>query len=237
MRVEWDMSDFSLPPAKITQAFEPIAIKFSMDFRIAFSDKRTRVAIFVSKYLHCLYDLLLRSAEGEIEADIAAVISNHQKAEAVAAFFDVPFHHVPVGSESKAEAEREQKRIVAESGADVLVLARYMQILSEEFVGGFENRIINIHHSFLPAFVGARPYHQAFERGVKVIGATSHYVTADLDQGPIIDQDVVRISHRDSVPDLVQKGRNLEKLVLSRSVQLHLEHRILVFRNKTIVFD
>ena len=237
MRVEWDLRDFALPRDKIHSAFEPIAIKFSMNVLLEFSEVRNRLAILVSKYDHCLFDLLLRTKEGELDADIAMIISNHPDTKDIADWFSVPFHHIPVTKETKQEAEAQQINLIREAGVNLVVLARYMQILSPDFVESFPNRIINIHHSFLPAFVGAKPYHQAFSRGVKVIGATSHYVTADLDQGPIIEQDVSRISHRDSIPDLVQKGRNLEKLVLSKAVRLHLEHRVLVFNNKTVVFD
>ena len=237
MRVEWDLAEFALPEEKITAAFEPIAIKFAMDYRIEFSSRRRKAAILVSKYEHCLYDLLLRNAEGELDCDIAMVISNHRKAEATAEYFRIPFHHVPVSKETKTEAEKHQIALLTEAGVDVVILARYMQILTPAFVSRFEHRIINIHHSFLPAFAGAKPYHKAFARGVKIIGATSHYVTEDLDEGPIIEQDVARISHRYSIPDLIQTGRNLERVVLSRAVRLHLENRILVFRNKTVVFD
>ncbi len=237
MRVEWDLSDFALPRDKIKSAFEPIAIKFSMNVLLEFSEVRNRLAILVSKYDHCLFDLLLRTKEGELDTDIAMIISNHRDAADIADWFGVRFHHIPVAKDTKAEAEAKQIELIKESGANLVVLARYMQILSPAFVSQFPNRIINIHHSFLPAFVGAKPYHQAFSRGVKIIGATSHYVTESLDEGPIIEQDVSRISHRDSIPDLIQKGRNLEKLVLSRAVRLHLEHRVLVFNNKTVVFD
>ena len=237
MRVEWDLSNFALPRDKIESAFEPIAIKFSMNVLLKFSEVRNRLAILVSKYDHCLFDLLLRTKEGELDTDIAVIISNHPDTADIAEWFGVEFHHIPLTKETKAQAEANQVALIEESGANLVVLARYMQILSPAFVAQFPNRIINIHHSFLPAFVGAKPYHQAFSRGVKIIGATSHYVTESLDEGPIIEQDVSRISHRDSIPDLVQKGRNLEKLVLSRAVRLHLEHRVLVFNNKTVVFD
>ncbi len=237
MRVEWDISDFALPRGKIKSAFEPIAIKFSMNVLLEFSEIRNRLAILVSKYDHCLFDLLLRTKEGELDTDIAMIIGNHSDTAHIAEWFEVPFHHIPVTKETKAEAEAKQLALIKEAGANLVVLARYMQILSPSFVAEFPHRIINIHHSFLPAFVGAKPYHQAFSRGVKIIGATSHYVTERLDEGPIIEQDVSRISHRDSIPDLIQKGRNLEKLVLSRAVRLHLEHRLLVFNNKTVVFD
>ncbi|MFP4431166.1 MAG: formyltetrahydrofolate deformylase [Spirochaetota bacterium] len=237
MRVEWDISDFALPRDKIKSAFEPIAIKFSMNVLLEFSEIRNRLAILVSKYDHCLFDLLLRTKEGELDTDIAMIISNHSETAHIAEWFGIPFHHIPVTRETKPEAEEKQIALIKEAGANLVVLARYMQILSPAFVAEFPHRIINIHHSFLPAFVGAKPYHQAFSRGVKIIGATSHYVTEKLDEGPIIEQDVSRISHRDSIPDLIQKGRNLEKLVLSRAVRLHLEHRLLVFNNKTVVFD
>ena len=237
MRVEWDLSEFKIPEAKIQAAFEPIAGKFSMNWRIEFSSRTSRVAIFVSKLDHCLYDLLLRNKEGEIPGEIAMIVSNHKDLEPVAAYFGIPFRVCEVTSGNKAETEAKELELLAKENIDLVVLARYMQILSDKFAEAYKNRIINIHHSFLPAFVGAKPYHQAFARGVKIIGATSHYVTPELDQGPIIEQDVVRISHRDAVSDLVLKGKNLEKLVLSRAVRLHLEHRILVFGNKTVVFN
>lgn len=236
MRVVWDLSEFKIPQEKINAAFEPVAIKFEMNFRIELSSRRTRMAIFVSKYDHCLYDLLLRNREGETHADIALIVGNHRDTESIAEYFDVPFHYFPVTAETKSDVEASEIRLLAEQKIDLVVLARYMQILGEGFVEQFRNRIINIHHSFLPAFVGAKPYHQAYARGVKIIGATSHYVTANLDQGPIIEQDVTRISHKDSVHDLIMKGRALEKAVLTRAVKLQLEHRILVFRNKTVVF-
>lgn len=237
MRVEWEMSDFALPADKIASAFEPIAIKFQMDWKLEFSTDVRNVAILVSKYDHCLYELLLRHRSGELKADIKMILSNHPDAKPVADYFGIPFHHLPVTKETKKEAEAKQIALLKEAEVDLVVLARYMQILSGDFVAAFPRKIINIHHSFLPAFVGAKPYHQAFSRGVKLIGATSHYVTEDLDQGPIIAQDVTRVNHRDNVGDLVAKGRNLEKTVLAKAVQLHLEHKILVSGNKTIVFD
>ncbi|MFP4483555.1 MAG: formyltetrahydrofolate deformylase [Spirochaetaceae bacterium] len=237
MRVEWDIRDFTVPADKIPDAFEPVAMKFSMNLMLQFPDRSARVALFVSRQGHCLQDLLLRHAEGELSCEIPVIISNHETYRSTAEWFGIPFHHVPVTGEIRDDAEARQRAILREHDVDLIVLARYMQVLSPDFVAAFPNRIINIHHSFLPAFVGARPYHQAFARGVKIIGATSHYVTESLDEGPIIEQDVARISHRDSVPDLVQKGRNLEKLVLARAVELHLEHRILVFKNKTVVFE
>lgn len=237
MRIEWDLSGFALPEEKIEAAFEPIAMKFGMTFRIEFSSRTTRMAILVSQYDHCLYDLLLRNREGETHADIRLIISNHEKLRPVAELFGIEFHHVPVRRETKAEAEARQLELLKEHAIDLVILARYMQILSSTFVAAFPNQIVNIHHSFLPAFVGAKPYHQAYERGVKIIGATSHYVTDNLDEGPIIEQDVTRVSHRDSIESMVRKGRDLEKLVLSRAVKLHLEHRVMALGNRTVVFD
>lgn len=237
MRVEWDLSGFKLPAEKITTAFDAVAIKFSMDYQLFFTNSRAKIAIFVSQYDHCLYDLVLRNREGETSGDIRMIIGNHEDLRPVAESFGIPFHHIPVEKGHKAEAEQRQIELLEKEGIDLIVLARYMQILSPEFVARYPKQIINIHHSFLPAFVGAKPYHQAYARGVKIIGATSHYVTEDLDQGPIIEQDVTRISHRDSIQSLIIKGRNLEKLVLSRAVKLHLEHRVLAHGNKTLVFD
>lgn len=237
MRVDFDLSDFEIPHDSVSAAFAPIAHKFQMDFTVHYSARRHRMAIFCSKQTHCLHDLLLRRREGEIAADIVAVVSNHGEAEDIAGYFAVPFAHTPVDHSGDEAVEAGQIELLRSAQVDLVVLARYMRILSPDFVEAFANRIINIHHSFLPAFVGAKPYHQAFSRGVKIIGATSHYVTRDLDQGPIIEQDVTRVSHRDAVPDLVAKGRNLEKTVLARAVKLHLEHRVLIFRNKTVVFE
>jgi formyltetrahydrofolate deformylase len=237
MRVEWDLGEFQLARDEIGPSFEALARRFRMDWMLKFSDRRTRVAIFVSKYDHCLFDLLLRNKERELDAEIALIVSNHENLKHIADWFGIPFYWFPVTKENKHEVEKQEIELLQREEIDLVVLARYMQILTEQFVDAFPNRIINIHHSFLPAFVGARPYHQAFERGVKIIGATSHYVTARLDEGPIIEQDVTRITHRDSIQDLVSKGRNLERLVLSRAVELHLEHRVLVYRNKTVVFD
>jgi formyltetrahydrofolate deformylase len=195
------------------------------------------MAVFVSQYLHCLVDILHRQQAGELHCSIPLIISNHHDAEALAKFYGVKFRYVPVTPAAKKEAEDEQRRLLSAEGIDLIVLARYMQVLSPEFVQDYPTRIINVHHSFLPAFIGARPYHAAFQRGVKLIGATSHYVTAALDDGPIIEQDVVRISHRDQVEDLIKKGRDIEKAVLSRAITWHLEHRILCYGNKTVVFD
>jgi formyltetrahydrofolate deformylase len=237
MRVEFDPAQLDLSLSDFGIEFAEIAKKFEMQWRLALSDVRTRVAILVSKYDHCLVDLLYRHQSGELDCDIACVISNHSDSQAVADFYRVPFYLVPVSKEEKLAAERQIRALLARQAIDLIVLARYMQILSPEFVNAYPQRIINIHHSFLPAFIGARPYHQAFTRGVKLIGATSHYVTEVLDDGPIIEQDVVRVSHRDSVDDLIQKGRDLEKVVLSRAVRWHIENRVLLYGNKTVVFE
>jgi formyltetrahydrofolate deformylase len=237
MRVEWDLNGFALDVDDCIQQFTPIAERFEMRWRIERSDRPHRVALFVSKYDHCLVDLLYRHQSGELPCAMAAVVSNHPDARRWAEFYGVPFHLVPIESGGKAEAEARQVEILKACGADLIVLARYMQILSADFIARYPQRVINVHHSFLPAFSGARPYHRAFERGVKLIGATAHYATADLDEGPIIEQDVVRVSHRDGLEDLLQKGRDLEKLVLARAVRWHLDHRILVYRHKTVVFD
>jgi formyltetrahydrofolate deformylase len=236
-RVEWDLTGFGLAGADFEKAFAPVAEKFRMRWRLELSSKRPHVAIFVSKYDHCLADLLYRHESGELGCEIPLIISNHQEAERLAVFHRIPFHVIAVEEIGKVEAERQQLALLKENAIDLVVLARYMQILSEEFVAQYPQRIINVHHSFLPAFSGARPYQRAFDRGVKLIGATSHYVTETLDEGPIIEQDVVRISHRDQLEDLVQKGRDLEKVVLSRAVRWHIEHRILVYAKKTVVFD
>ncbi len=236
MRVEWDLGGFGLDEPALRDAFGKLAKRFGMNWRLAWPGTPARVAIFVSKYQHCLLDLLYRHRVGELPCSVECVISNHAGAEELAAFYGIPFHHVPVTA-SKAAAEAEQLAIVERYRVDLIVLARYMQILSPEFISRYPQSIINVHHSFLPAFTGARPYHAARERGVKLIGATSHYVTEELDEGPIIEQDVVRVSHRDQVEDLVRKGRDLERIVLSRAVQWHLEHRILQYAGKTVVFD
>jgi formyltetrahydrofolate deformylase len=237
MRVEFDPANFDIPLADFPKHFSSIAEKFEMQWRLARSDYRPRMIILVSKYDHCLVDLLYRHKSGELTCDIPLVISNHPDNQPIADFYHVPFVVVPVTKENKLEAESRILDLITRNNFDFLVLARYMQVLSNEFVQRFPQRIINIHHSFLPAFVGARPYHQAFTRGVKLIGATSHYVTEVLDDGPIIEQDVIRISHRDSLDDLLQKGRDLEKVVLSRGVRWHIENRILLYGNKTVVFN
>jgi formyltetrahydrofolate deformylase len=236
-RVEWELKGFHLPRGKIAEAFRPLAEKFGMTWDLRFSDSVPRVAIFASKREHCMYDLLLRHRMGEFRACIPLILSNHPDLQPIAESFGIAYEHFPVTPNTKADAEKQMMKSLDEHGVELIVLARYMQILSQDFVRHYPNRIINIHHSFLPAFAGGRPYHQAYQRGVKIIGATAHYVTAELDQGPIIEQDVVRVSHRDSVEDLILKGRDLEKVVLARAVKLHLSNRVLVYGNKTVVFD
>jgi len=236
MRVEFDPKDFNIPLADFGKYFSPIADAYAMKWRLAQSSHRPRMIIFVSKYDHCLVDLLYRHQSGELNCEIPLIISNHADNQAVAEFYKIPYAIVAVTKENKGEAGTRIQSLIDEHKPDFMVLARYMQILSNDFVNRYPQRIINIHHSFLPAFVGARPYHQAFERGVKLIGATSHYVTEVLDDGPIIEQDVVRVSHRDTVEDLIRKGRDLEKVVLSRAVRAHVENRVLVYGNKTVVF-
>ena len=238
MRVEWTPpADPDIVP-RFEQAFAAeVAVPYEMHWRLERADRRLRLAIFVSKYSHCLYDLLSRWQSGEWAVEIPLVISNHADLEHVARAFGVRFEHVPVTRETKAAAEARQLALLAEERIDLVVLARYMQILSADFIRAMSERVINIHHSFLPAFAGGQPYHAAFTRGVKIIGATSHYVTADLDAGPIIAQDVVTVSHKDSVDDMVRKGRDLEKVVLARAVYAHLKHQILVYDNRTVVFE
>jgi formyltetrahydrofolate deformylase len=241
MRVEFDPKDFDIDLAEkdlvsFGKHFSPIADKFRMTWRLAQSSQRPRMIIFVSKYDHCLVDLLYRQQSGELACDIPLIISNHADNRPVADFYKIPYAVISITKENKVHAEEKIQSLIDEHRPDFMVLARYMQILSNSFVNKYPQRIINIHHSFLPAFIGARPYHQAFERGVKLIGATSHYVTEVLDDGPIIEQDVVRVSHRDTVDDLIRKGRDLEKVVLSRAVRWHVENRVLVYGNKTVVF-
>lgn len=237
MRVEWDLAEFTLSPADFEAAFREIAAKFQMNWRLALRSQRPRVAIFVSKYDHCLADLLYRHQAQELHCDIPLIISNHEDTRWMADAYGVPFQYIAVPKEAKAAAEHTQLALLKAQRIDFLVLARYMQVLSPDFIRHYPQRIINIHHSFLPAFHGARPYHRAHERGVKLIGATSHYVTETLDDGPIIEQDVARISHRDQIEDLIQKGADLEKIVLSRAVRWHIDNRVLVYANKTVVFD
>ena len=235
MRVEWELEAFDL--LRFREEFQALAAGFQMRWRLSLMSQPPRVAIFVSRYLHCLADLLHRFQTGELNCSIPLIVANHPDGEALARFHGIEFHYVPVDPADRRAAEEAQLRLLAASGIDLVVLARYMQILPPAFVEQYPSRIINVHHSFLPAFIGARPYHAAFHRGVKLIGATSHYVTALLDDGPIIEQDVVRISHREQVEDLVRKGRDLERVVLSRAVAWHLEHRILCYGNKTVIFD
>jgi formyltetrahydrofolate deformylase len=236
MRVEFDPADFDIDLSEFAKHFSPIAETFNMKWRLSLSGQKRRMIIFVSKYDHCLVDLLYRQHSGELACDIPLIISNHADNQAIADFYKIPYTVISVTKENKVEAEARIHALIGEQQPDFMVLARYMQILSNDFVNRYPQRIINIHHSFLPAFIGARPYHQAFERGVKLIGATSHYVTEVLDDGPIIEQDVVRVSHRDTVEDLIRKGRDLEKVVLSRAVRWHVENRVLVYGNKTVVF-
>jgi formyltetrahydrofolate deformylase len=237
MRVEWDMANFNLDEVTFSQAFAPIAARFNMQWQLKESQHKTRVAIMVSQYDHCLADLLHRHKSGELACEIPLVISNHRDTEALVKFYGIDFHYLPMTKETKADVEVAQFKLFAQYNIDLIVLARYMQILSPDFVARYPKQIINIHHSFLPAFIGARPYHRAFERGVKLIGATAHYVTEVLDEGPIIEQDIDRISHRDQVEDLIQKGRDLERVVLSKAVRWHIENRILLYANKTVIFD
>lgn len=236
MRVEWSLERFETPRENISAHFTPIAEQYKMHWRLHFSDERQRMAIFVSKQDHCLYDILSRWQAGDLETDIPLIISNHPDLESVARNFGIAYHTFNISKDNKAEQEQAQIRLMNEEKIDFVILARYMQILSADFNAAFANRIINIHHSFLPAFPGAKPYHQAYERGVKIIGATSHFVTPELDAGPIIEQDVARVDHRDSVQEMVRKGKDLEKTVLSRAIWYYLDHRILVYNNKTVVF-
>ncbi|MGB9490090.1 MAG: formyltetrahydrofolate deformylase [Terriglobales bacterium] len=236
-RVEFDAANFDFPLSEFAQRFVPIAREFQMNWRLAHSTDRPRIAIFVSKYDHCLQDLLYRHQSGELHCEIPLIISNHADNQRIADFYRIPYFVFPVTKENKRETEQRQIALAREHNCSLIVLARYMQVLSNEFIAfwGSQN-LINIHHSFLPAFIGSKPYHQAFERGVKLIGATAHYVTQVLDDGPIIEQDVVRIHHRDTVDDLIQKGRDIEKIVLSRAVRWHVENRVLLYGNKTVVF-
>ena len=238
MRIEWELKDFLVPQEKIEDYFETLyAQKYGMNFRLYFSDVKPRMAIFVSKMSHCLFDMLARYTAGEWNVEIPLIISNHPDLQHVAERFGIPFYLFPITKETKEEQERKEMELLAKHNITFIVLARYMQVISEQMINAYPNKIINIHHSFLPAFVGAKPYHAAFQRGVKIIGATSHYVTTELDAGPIIEQDVVRITHKDSIEDLVNKGKDLEKIVLSRAVQKHIERKILAYKNKTVIFS
>ena len=238
MRIEWELKDFLVPQEKIEDYFRTLyGQKYEMDFRLYFSDVKPRMAIFVSKMSHCLFDMLARYTAGEWNVEIPLIISNHPDLQHVAERFGIPFYLFPITKETKEEQERKEMELLAKHKITFIVLARYMQVNSEQMINAYPNKIINIHHSFLPAFVGAKPYHAAFQRGVKIIGATSHYVTTELDAGPIIEQDVVRITHKDSIEDLVNKGKDLEKIVLSRAVQKHIERKILAYKNKTVIFS
>jgi formyltetrahydrofolate deformylase len=238
MRIEWELNGFLIPQEKIADFFGTlIAAKFNMTWNIYFSDQRPRMAIFVSKLSHCLYDILSRVHSGEWDVDIPLIISNHRDLEPVSKQFGIDFHLVDKNHHNREESEQHELALLEKHGITFVVLARYMQVISQNFINRYPNRIINIHHSFLPAFPGAKPYHSAYERGVKIIGATSHYVTMDLDSGPIIDQDIVRITHRDSIDRLIMKGKDVEKVVLSRAILMHLQRRILVYNNRTVVFN
>jgi len=234
-RLEWELEGFNLPRDIIGAAFEAIAKPLSAHWQLHFSDTVPRLALWVSKQDHCLFDLIWRQRAREFAAEIPLIISNHPDLAAIAQQFDIAYHHLPITKDNKPAQEAKQLELLRQYRIDLVVLAKYMQILSADFVAQFPT-IINIHHSFLPAFAGANPYHRAYERGVKIIGATAHYVTADLDEGPIIEQDVVRVSHRDSVNDLIRKGKDLERMVLARAVRLHLQNRVLVYGNRTVVF-
>ena len=238
MRIEWELKDFLVPQEKIEDYFRTLyGQKYEMDFRLYFSDVKPRMAIFVSKLSHCLFDILARYTAGEWNVEIPLIISNHPDLQHVAERFGIPFYLFPITKETKEEQERKEMELLAKHNITFIVLARYMQVISEQMINAYPNKIINIHHSFLPAFVGAKPYHAAFQRGVKIIGATSHYVTTELDAGPIIEQDVVRITHKDAIEDLVNKGKDLEKIVLSRAVQKHIERKVLAYKNKTVIFS
>ena len=237
MRVEWAIEDSSSDTPDFTKAFTPLAEELHMRWQLYRVNRKPRIALFCSQYLHCIADLLHRVSSNELACEIAIIVSNHREVEKLATFHGIRFEYTPVTAETRTEAEACQLVLLEESGVELVVLARYMQILTEDFVTRYPAAIINVHHSFLPAFIGARPYHAAHARGVKLIGATSHYVTSVLDDGPIIEQDVARISHRDQVEDLIARGRDLERIVLSRAVRWHLEHRILCYGNKTVVFD
>ncbi len=236
-RIRCDLAEMTTDRGTLTRALDEVSDRFSMRMTIAEADRKKRVAIFVSKYDHCLYDILLRHRSGELDCEIVLIISNHPDLEDTAKQFGIPYELVPKTRETKAAQEAKELTLLEERQADLIVLARYMQILSDDFVRQHESKIINIHHSFLPAFVGSKPYHRAHERGVKLIGATAHYATATLDEGPIIEQGVTRCSHRDGVPDLIRKGRDLEKSVLAQAIRWHLQDRVLVYGNKTVIFE
>ena len=237
MRIEWELNGFRIPRREIGAAIGPLARRFGMKWDLRFTDEVPRVALFVSRHVHCFHDLIMRRRMGEFRAEIPLVVSNHLDLKPLARQFGLKFMHFPITPANKARQEEREIRELERHRIDLVVLARYMQVLSNTFVEAWRNRAINIHHSFLPAFAGGKPYQQAYERGVKIIGATSHYVTENLDDGPIIAQDVIKISHRDNVDDIVMKGKDLERVVLARAVRLHLENRILVHGSKTVVFE
>lgn len=238
MRVEWELDGFLIPKEKLSEYFQTLLAKpYDMVFNIYFHKQKPRMALFVSKQAHCLYDLLAHYEAGDWNVEIPLIVSNHPDLEHVAKKFGIPFFVFPINKDNKEEQEQKELDLLHENNVSCIVLARYMQIISPRMIAEYPEKIINIHHSFLPAFVGAKPYHAAYERGVKIIGATSHYVTEELDAGPIIEQDVVRISHKDTVGNLLRKGQDLEKIVLSRAVEKHIDRKILVYKNKTIVFD
>jgi formyltetrahydrofolate deformylase len=236
-RVEWDLAGFTISPAEIGVVFKPIAEAAGMEWELRFSDERPAVAIFVSKLDHCLIDLLHRWNIGEMRGSVVAVISNHPDLKATVDRYRIPYYEFSITPQNKRAKEGRELELLDSLGVDLIILARYLQVLTEDFIARFPNRIINIHHSFLPAFVGTSPYARALERGVKLIGATAHYVTPIIDAGPIIEQDVTRVTHRDTLTDLIRKGRDLERIVLARAVRLHLERRVLSYANKTVVFD
>jgi formyltetrahydrofolate deformylase len=236
IRLSWDMQNFTIPASEVHEAFAPMAKEFGASFSLKFMEKKLKIAIFVSKYAHCLQEILWRYSLNEFPVEVKLIISNHPDLEPLAAHHKIPYYIFPVTKENKAEVEKEEIKLLKENEIDTVVLARYMQILSPDFINEYPMQIINIHHSFLPAFIGGNPYKQAFDRGVKIIGATSHYVTEVLDDGPIIEQDIIRISHKDRVDDLKRKGRDLERIVLANALFYHSCHRILVHKNKTIVF-
>ena len=236
MRVEFTTDNLNCDVTQFRSVFTPLADQFQMNWQLHFVETPENAAIFVSQYLHCLADLLHRHQAGEFQCKLSLIVSNHETARALADFYQIPFHFLPVRTETKKQVEEQQLALLSENKIDLVILARYMQVLSSKFVETYPQRIINVHHSFLPAFTGAKPYHAAFSRGVKLIGATSHYVTEILDDGPIIEQDVARVSQNDQLPSLIQKGRDLERLVLSRAVQWHLTRRILCYANKTVIF-
>jgi len=237
IRVAWDMKNFSIPESEVANAFSALAKEFDATWKISFTGKKLRIAVFVSTYDHCLQEILWRQRSGELALEIPLIISNHDDLKIIAEQQGIPFHIFPITEANKESQEKKELLLLQEHHVDTIVLARYMQVLTSSFVNEYPHRIINIHHSFLPAFAGGNPHKQAYDRGVKIIGATCHYATADLDDGPIIAQDIIRISHKDSVSDLIRKGRDLERMILSRALYLHAEHRILVHGKKTIIFE